>query len=112
VVVSAWTAFPDLTFEMIGEPFVSVDGTRVAMAWRGTATFAGPHRSGLEPTGAPVEMTGIDVYEFAGDLISRVVTETDTMPLLRQIGAVQAPSPPTKIPPLGPSAEPVRANEP
>ena len=91
--VSAWTAFPDLTFEMIGEPFVSVDGTRVAMAWRGTATFAGPHRSGLEPTGAPVEMTGIDVYEFAGDLISRVVTETDTMPLLRQIGAVPAPEP-------------------
>jgi hypothetical protein len=47
----------------------------------------------VAPTGAPVEMTGTDVYEFAGDLISRVVTETDTMPLLRQIGAVPAPQP-------------------
>jgi hypothetical protein len=36
-------------------------------------------------------MTGVDVYEFEGDLIRRVVTETDTMPLLVQIGAVPAP---------------------
>ncbi len=89
--VSAWTAFPDLTFEMVGEPFVSVDGGRVALAWRGTATFTGPHRAGIEPTGARIEMTGIDTYEFAGDLVRRVVTETDTMPLLVQIGAVPAP---------------------
>jgi len=88
--VSAWTAFPDLRFEIVGEPFVSIDGTRVAAAWRGTATFTGPHRAGIEPTGARVEMTGIDVYEFAGDLVRRVVTETDTMPLLIQIGAVPA----------------------
>jgi predicted ester cyclase len=88
---SAWTAFPDLMFEIVGEPFVSLDGTRVAAAWRGTATFTGPHRAGLEPTGARVEMTGIDVYEFAGDLVRRVVTETDTMPLLVQIGALPAP---------------------
>jgi predicted ester cyclase len=89
--VSAWTAFPDLTFEFVGEPFVSIDGTRVAAAWIGRATFTGPHRSGLEPTGAPIEMTGIDVYEFEGELVRRVVTETDTMSLLVQIGAVSAP---------------------
>lgn len=89
--ISAWTAFPDLTFEFVGEPFVSIDGTRVAAAWIGRATFTGPHRSGIEPTGAPIEMTGIDVYEFEGDLVRRVVTETDTMPLLVQIGAVPAP---------------------
>ena len=91
--VSTWTAFPDLTFEIVAEPFVSIDGSRLAAAWRGTATFTGPHRAGLEPTGGPVEMTGIDVYEFAGDLVRRVVTETDTMPLLRQIGALVAPEP-------------------
>jgi hypothetical protein len=44
-------------------------------------------------TGALIEMTGVDVYEFAGDLVCRVVTETDTMPLLSQIGAVPAPQP-------------------
>lgn len=90
--VSAWTAFPDLTFEIVGEPFVSVDGACVALAWRGTATFTGPHRTGIEPNGARIEMTGIDTYEFAGDLLRRVVTETDTMPLLIQIGAVPAPA--------------------
>jgi predicted ester cyclase len=89
--ISAWTAFPDMSFEMVGEPFLSIDRTRVAGAWRGTATFTGPHRSGLKPNGARVEMTGIDVYEFAGDLVRRVVTVTDTMPLLVQIGAVPAP---------------------
>jgi predicted ester cyclase len=89
--ISTWVAFPDLRFEMVGEPLVSLDRTRVAGAWRGTATFTGPHRTGLKPTGARVEMTGIDVYEFAGELLCRVVTETDTMPLLVQIGAVPAP---------------------
>jgi predicted ester cyclase len=91
--VSAWTAFPDLTFEIVGEPFVSVDGTRVALAWRATATFTGPHRTGIEPNGARIEMTGIDRYDFAGELVRRVVTETDTMPLLVQIGALPAPAP-------------------
>jgi predicted ester cyclase len=90
--VSSWTAFPDLTFEIVGEPFVSVDGTRVAAAWRGTATFTGRlERAGIEPTGARVAMTGVDVYEFTGDLVRRVVTETDTMSLLAQIGALPAP---------------------
>jgi predicted ester cyclase len=89
--VSAWTAFPDLTFEFVGEPFVSIDGSRVGAAWIGRATFTGSHPSGLEPTGAPIEMTGIDVYEFEGELVRRVVTETDTMSLLVQIGAVSAP---------------------
>ena len=33
--VSAWSAFPDLAFEMVGEPFVSIDGGRLALAWKG-----------------------------------------------------------------------------
>jgi hypothetical protein len=36
-------------------------------------------------------LTGVDVYEFAADFVRRVVTETDTMSLLVQIGAVPAP---------------------
>jgi predicted ester cyclase len=89
--ISTWTAFPDLRFEIVGEPFVSIDGTRAAAAWRGTATFTGPHRAGIEPTGARVEVTGIDVHEFAGNLVRRLVTESDTMRLLVQIGAAPAP---------------------
>ena len=90
--VASWVAFPDLTFEIVGEPFVSLDGSRVAAAWRGRATFTGRlEAAGIEPTGARVEMTGMDVYEFAADLVSQVVTETDTMSFLVQIGAVPAP---------------------
>jgi predicted ester cyclase len=89
--VASWVAFPDLTFEIVGEPFVSLDGTRVAAAWRGTATFTGRlEAAGIDPTGARVEMTGTDVYEFAAGLVRRVVTETDTMSFLIQIGAVPA----------------------
>jgi len=36
--VSVWRAFPDLTFETVGEPFISIDGGRLALAWKGTAT--------------------------------------------------------------------------
>ena len=58
----------------------------------GTATFTGRlEPAGVEPTGGPVEVTGIDVYQFADGLVRRVVTETDTMSLLVQIGAVPTP---------------------
>ena len=87
--VGLWTAFPDIAFEAAGEPFVSVDGARVAVQWKGTGTFTGPY-VGLEPTGRPFAVTGIDVFEFEGDLARRVETVTDTISLVRQIGAVPA----------------------
>ena len=86
-----WTAFPDIVFEAAGEPFVSTDGARVAVEWKGTGTFTGPY-AGLEPTGRQFVVTGIDVFEFEGDLACRVETVTDTISLLRQIGAVPAPT--------------------
>ena len=90
--VSLWRAFPDLAFETVGEPFVSNDGGRLAMPWKGTATFTGRlEPAGVEPTGGRVEITGVDVYEFADGLVRRVVTETDTMSLLVQIGVAPAP---------------------
>jgi len=84
-----WTAFPDLVFEAVGEPFVSVDGERLALHWKGTGTFTGPY-GGLEPTGMRFVVTGIDVFEFEGGIVRRVETVTDTVSLLRQIGALPA----------------------
>ena len=90
--VQVWKAFPDLAFEWAGEPFVSLDGARLAAEWKGAATFTERlEPAGLEPTGGRVEVTGIDVHEFVGGLVCRVVTVTDMMPFLVQIGAVPAP---------------------
>ena len=38
-----------------------------------------------------IEMTGVDIHEFEGELLSRVHTETDAMGLGRQIGAAPLP---------------------
>ena len=79
-------------FEAVGEPFISIDGGRLAMAWKGTSTLTGRlEPAGVEPTSGRVDGTGIDVYEFADGLVRRVVTEADTMSLLVQIGAAPAP---------------------
>ena len=89
--VGLWTAFTDIAFEAAGEPFVSADGARMAVAWKGTGTFTGPY-AGLEPTGRQFVVTGIDVFDFEGNLARRIETVTDTISLLRQIGAVPAPT--------------------
>jgi hypothetical protein len=107
--VSVWRAFPDLTFETVGEPFISIDGGRLAMAWKGTATFTGRlEPAGVEPTGGRVEGTGIDEYEFADGLVRRVVTEADTMSLLVQIGAAPAPPAPATSTPRDGGVAPTR----
>jgi steroid delta-isomerase-like uncharacterized protein len=87
-VSSLWRAMPDLRFELIGEPFISLDGSQLAAAWKGTARFTGPlNPPGFAPTKGVIEMTGVDIHEFDGELVKRVHTETDVMDLGRQIGA-------------------------
>lgn len=87
-----WRAVPDLTFELVGEPFISIDGAQVAYTWRGTGHFTGPmDPPGFAPTGDAIEMTGVDVHDLAGDLVRRVQTFTDATALGRQIGALPEP---------------------
>lgn len=89
---SLWRATPDLRFELVGEPFVSLDGKQLAAAWKGSGRFTGPlDPPGFAPTNSPIEMSGVDVHEFDGELVKRVHTETDAMSLGRQIGAAPAP---------------------
>jgi hypothetical protein len=53
---ATWSASPDLTFEVAGEPFVSIDGKQLAITWKGAGTFTGRlDPAGLEPTGARVD---------------------------------------------------------
>ena len=89
---SLWRATPDLCFELLGEPFISLDGGRLAVAWKGTGRFTGVlDPPGFAPTNGLIEMTGVDIHEFEGNLVKRVHTETDAMALGRQIGAAPLP---------------------
>ena len=91
-VSSLWRASPDLRFELVGEPLISLDGTQLAAAWKGVGRFTGPlDPPGFAPTNRMIEMVGVDIHEFDEDLVKRVHTETDTMALGRQIGAAPAP---------------------
>jgi ketosteroid isomerase-like protein len=57
-------AIGDLQFEVL-ESFESADGTRVASTWRMTGTNNGV--LGTEPTGEPLEMSGIAVWSVRED---------------------------------------------
>ena len=46
---------------------------------------------GFAPTNGLIEMTGVDIHEFEGNLVKRVHTETDAMAMGRQIGAAPLP---------------------
>ena len=79
-----FTAFPDLTLSV--ETTVAEDD-KVAVHWKATANMTGP-LWGLEPTGAHVEIEGIDLLRVRDGLIVRNDAVPDGMALARQIGLV------------------------
>jgi hydroxyacylglutathione hydrolase len=87
-------AFPDWQFEVTDT--VAQD-ERVAVHWRATATFAGPGSyQGIEPTGARMEVRGLDLLRVEDGLIVRNEAYTDGLGAARQIGL---------LPPKGSAAE-------
>jgi glyoxylase-like metal-dependent hydrolase (beta-lactamase superfamily II)/predicted ester cyclase len=79
-----FTAFPD--FALTVETTVAEDD-KVAVHWTATATMTGPLWS-LEPTGAHIELEGIDLLRVADGKIVRNDAVPDGMALARQIGLV------------------------
>jgi hydroxyacylglutathione hydrolase len=79
-----FTAFPD--FALTVQTTVA-EGDKVAVHWKATATMTGPLWS-LEPTGAHVELEGIDLLTVADGSIVRNDAVPDGMALARQIGLV------------------------
>jgi hydroxyacylglutathione hydrolase len=79
-----FTAFPDFTLAV--ETTVAQDD-KVAVHWKATANMTGP-LWGLEPTGAHVEVEGIDLLRVRDELIVRNDAVPDGMALARQIGLV------------------------
>ena len=77
-----FTAFPDFTLRV--ETTVAEDD-KAAVHWKATATMTGP-LWGLEPTGAHVEIEGIDLLHVRDGKIVRNDAVPDGMSLARQVG--------------------------
>jgi glyoxylase-like metal-dependent hydrolase (beta-lactamase superfamily II)/predicted ester cyclase len=77
-------AFPDLAFEV--ESMV-VEGDRVAVRWHANGTFTGAASfQGIEPTGARVTLTGLDLLDVRDGLIVHNDAFSDGLGVARQLG--------------------------
>ena len=82
-----FAAFPDAETTVMR---VAADQSHVAVEWRMTAHFTGAPFQGVEPTGRPVELRGIDLIEIAD---GKNVTNTayyDGMAFARGAGLLPA----------------------
>ena len=82
-------AFPDLRFELIS---TTTQEDRCAVQWRLSGTFAGPGTlGGIEPTGHPLQIEGIDLLTIRDGLIQSNDAFPDSIALARQIGMMPPP---------------------
>jgi steroid delta-isomerase-like uncharacterized protein len=87
-------AFPDWRFDVLE---IITEDDRAAVNWRARATFAGPGSfMGFEPTGARVDITGVDLVRVRNGRIAAIDAYLDGADLARQLGA---------LPPQGSTAE-------
>ncbi len=87
---TVFRALPDVRFEMVGEPLVSLDSSRVAIEWKLEGTFTGPYEPpGFAPTGQRLRDHGVSVLELNEDGEIRYwLMPSDMMGVGRQMGAV------------------------
>jgi glyoxylase-like metal-dependent hydrolase (beta-lactamase superfamily II)/predicted ester cyclase len=77
-------AVPDLRFEILS---TTTQDDRCAVQWRLTGTFAGPGSMlGLQPTGHPITVEGIDLLTIRDGLIQSNDAFPDSIAVPRQIG--------------------------
>lgn len=85
-------AFPDLRYETVGEPLLSLDGTVAATRVHFTGTMRGRlDPPGFSPTNGPVDFCGVERFEFKDGKVERVELLFNVMELGVQIGAAPAP---------------------
>lgn len=81
------SAFPDLQFSEPGQRALSDDRRVVYAPWRMTGTNTGPiDPPGFAPTGKPIDLEGVDVWQFRGGLIWRYRAVYDFAEMGRQLG--------------------------
>lgn len=78
-----FAAMPD--FELTVERVVA-DDSSAAVKWRARATFTSAPFQGIQPTGKPVELRGVDFFEVEDGQIKRNTVFYDGASFARQIG--------------------------
>ena len=88
---ASWRAFPDMTFELLGGPYVIPGEPRAALHWRGWATHTGPlDPPGFAPTGRRWEQDGVDFHEYRDGRVCKLRITFDMLSVSRQLGLMPA----------------------
>jgi steroid delta-isomerase-like uncharacterized protein len=87
LVESTAAAFPDYEFSAPASLAIAEDGLTAYVPWRMTATNTGPFDPpGYAPTGRPVDLRGIDVWQFRNGFIWRYEAVYNYSLIARQLG--------------------------
>ncbi len=79
-------SFPDFTFKVTD---IVTEGDKSTVRWHATGTFDGDAKfEGLAPTGASIELEGIDMLTIADGLIVENRAYTNATEMARQLGAM------------------------
>jgi steroid delta-isomerase-like uncharacterized protein len=82
-----FAAFPDSEMTVAR---VAAGQNEVSLEWRMSATFTGGTFQGIEPTGRPVELRGVDIIEIADGKIVSNTAYYDGMAFARGAGLLPA----------------------
>jgi steroid delta-isomerase-like uncharacterized protein len=85
-----WTAFPDLQVRL--RRVVAIDGQLAVTEHTLSGTHGGP-LSGVPPTGRPVQVETVVIWEFAGERIRGETVYFDLATVFRQVGALAEAGP-------------------
>jgi len=79
-----FTALPDMRFAV--EAVHDVSDTVAVGQWRMQGTFSGGRFQGIDPTGRPIDIRGIDVMAFVGGKLRHNTIYYDGLTFVRQVG--------------------------
>lgn len=89
---TVWTAFPDMTLELVDGPFFHMHAPRVSFNWLASGTHTGPFEPpGLAPTGRHVKSDVREIVEIRNGLFHRLRIVVDMNDLMRQLGLLPEP---------------------
>jgi steroid delta-isomerase-like uncharacterized protein len=78
-----FTAIPDMHFEVLD---VVAARNQAAVRWRATGTFCGGPFEGIEPTGSPIELEGLDLLTVEDGKIQHNDAYYDSAQFARAVG--------------------------
>ena len=79
-------AFPDWRVDISA---MLIDKGMAAVRWVGTVTHQGDFH-GIRPTGRQIHVSGINLYRITDGKVAEEWEQTDTLSMLRQLGALPA----------------------